>query len=530
VSAETQGDAVWGCQESKSSLVTRNLFLKYIVMGVELLIGVALLPFNVAHLGQAAYGVLALTASIAAYFSMLDMGYGLAQERFVAHYRARQDRESLNQVISTMFYVFVAIGMLAFSIAVFVALNLEHLFNLTAEQVHEGRRVLLVMGAFVALSFPFSVFGGVVNGFVRNSMNGVTAVSTSVAAALANLLVLTVGGGLFELVVAVYSVRAVSYWFYRRNAYKVFPGLRIRLTYFNRIRLREVTGFSIFMLAIDLANKVNYSTDALVVGGFLGAAAVAVWTVAQRLVETTQRLTNQLNGSLFPVVVDSASIGSEGRLQSILVQGTRLSLAMVVPMAGGLALLARPLVMAWVGPQFAGSIPIIYLLAVVVAIRVGNATATTLLKGTGDHRLLAATNVAMSIVNLGLSIALARKYGAVGVALGTLIPVGVVSMFWIFPLACRRVGLPLTKVLVDGVWPAIWPMSVMCVWLLISRNVFGANVALVGAQAIVGAALYSIVFLRLAVCDADRMWYVGNIIKLFRRRPVTAATLCVTEQ
>src|SRR5215470_10992067 len=91
VSPEKRSETIWAVRESKSALITRNLFLKYIVMGVELIIGVALLPFNVAHLGQAAYGILALTASITAYFSMLDLGYGLAQERFVAQYRALRD-------------------------------------------------------------------------------------------------------------------------------------------------------------------------------------------------------------------------------------------------------------------------------------------------------------------------------------------------------------------------------------------------------------------------------------------------------
>src|SRR5215831_11819071 len=200
---ETRSDAIWGVRESKSGLITRNLFLKYIVMGVELIIGVALLPFNVAHLGQAAYGILALTASITAYFSILDLGYGLAQERFVAHYRALRDPESLNAVVSTLFFVFGAIGLLALLTAAVIALNLERLFSVTPEQAAEGRRVLLVMGGYVALSFPFSVFGGVVNGFLRNHLNGVTAVATSIAAALVNVIVLLTGHGLFALVVAV---------------------------------------------------------------------------------------------------------------------------------------------------------------------------------------------------------------------------------------------------------------------------------------------------------------------------------------
>ena len=46
--------------------------------------------------------------------------------------------------------------------------------------------------------------------------------------------------------------------------------MRIRPWLFKRERLREVTGFSVFILIIDLANKLNYSTDTIVIGAFMG--------------------------------------------------------------------------------------------------------------------------------------------------------------------------------------------------------------------------------------------------------------------
>jgi O-antigen/teichoic acid export membrane protein len=515
----TQDDVVWGVNEAKSNLVARNLMFKYGAMGVEMVLGVFLLPFNVRHLGTSAYGLLALTASITAYFSILDLGYGLAQEKFAAHYRALKDRDSINHVISTLFFVFTAIGIVTFVVTLLLAFNLEHLFNITPQQAVEGRRVLLVMGAFVALNFPFSVFGGVVNGFLRNYMNGVVAIVTSIVAALVNVIVLWRGYGLVELVIAVYLVRAVSLWFYRRNAYRVFPGLRIRFRYFYKSRLRELTSFSFFMLVLDLANKINYSTDALVIGAFMGATAVAVWTVGQRLIETTQKLTNQLNGSLFPVVVDSATKGSDQRLQRILLQGTRLSLAMVIPLATILCLVARPLVDAWVGSRFAATVPVIQILAVVVVIRVGDATATTLLKGMERHKLLAGMNVLMSLLNLGLSVALVHKYGLVGVAIGTLVPVALISVFVLFPVACKEVKLPVTRVLALGVWPAVWPMAFMCASLLVTRRFLSEGLITISLQAFVALLLYCAVFFWFAVDRLDREWYLRSVMTLARRPP-----------
>src|SRR5207302_1210656 len=104
------------------------------------------------------------------------------------------------------------------------------------------------------------------------------------------------------------------------NAYWSFPGLRVRPSLFRRARLKEVTGFSIYMLVLDWSNKLNYSSDTVVIGAFLDTTAVAVWTVGQRLAQVAQQLTSQLNDALFPNVVDSDAAKRSDRLQVILLQ------------------------------------------------------------------------------------------------------------------------------------------------------------------------------------------------------------------
>jgi O-antigen/teichoic acid export membrane protein len=510
---------------SQIRLIFRNVSVNYLVTGTELLIGLFMLPFNVAHLGQSAYGLWVLAASVTVYFSMLDMGYGVAQVRFAAHYRAKRDTEALNQIASTMFCVFTAVGLAAYTIAVVIALNLESFFRLTADQATTGRGVLLMVSAYVALGFPFSVFGGIVNGFQRTYLNGIVAFITAVVVALVNVLVLRAGYGLFELVAATTSVRILSYFGYALNAYRVFPALRIRLKSFSWVRLREVTGFSVFILLIDLANKLNYSTDTIVIGIFLSTVAVAVWAVAQRLIEIVQRITDQLNSALFPVVVDSSTIQHTERLQKILLQGTRLSLAMVVPLATGLALLARPAVITWVGADFAGSIPIIHVLSIAVAIRVGNATSSMILKGSGEHRLLAIANIVMAVSNLLLSLLLVQWYGLIGVAVGTLLPLMAVSLLVVFPAACRRVQMRRSEVIRKAVWPATWPALIMAGFLLMTRNIFDTGWTRLFVQTATAGTIYVGLFLRFAISESERDWYFTHIRRLINpRSPVGSGT------
>ncbi|HEU0254198.1 MAG TPA: oligosaccharide flippase family protein [Pyrinomonadaceae bacterium] len=508
---------------SQTKLIFQNVSVNYLVTGTELLLGIFMLPFNVAHLGQSAYGLWILVASVTVYFSMLDLGYGVANVRFAAKYRAQGDATALNEIASTMFCMFSGVGLVAFLLAIVIALNLERIFPLTGEQVRIGQTVLLFISAYVALGFPFSVFGGIVNGFQRQYLNGVVAFVTAIVVAGVNVIVLLSGYGLAELVAATTAVRILSYFAYALNAYRVFPALRIRPSFFRRERLREITGFSVFILIIDLANKLNYSTDAIVIGAFMGTSAVAIWAVAQRLIEIVQRITDQLNAVLFPVVVDSSTVQRTDRLQKILVQGTRLSLAMVVPLATVLGLTARPLVMVWVGPAFAESVNVIYILSIVVALRVGNATSSVILKGSDLHKFLAFSNISMAVGNLVLSVLLVRSYGLIGVAIGTLIPMIVISMFVVFPRACRRVELPVFTVVRRSVWPATWPAIVMGAFVVVTRGNIQGSWSLMIVQSLVAALIYAGLFLLFAISRNERDWYFNKVKEVFKRSPVASA-------
>lgn len=497
--------------------------MDYLVTFVELILGVFMLPFNTSHLGQSAYGLWVLVASVTFYFSMLNLGYGNALVKYVAQFRAHRDATGLNEIVSTMFFVFMGIGLITYALAAGIALNLQNLFNVSVDQVATGRAVLLVISAYVALGFPFSVFGALMNGFQRKYRNGIIGMSTSIVVAIVNVVVLLMGYGLVELVIATTSVRILSYFGYRLNAYRVFPALKVSAGNVRLSRLKELTGFSAYMLLIDLANKLNYATDTLVIGVFMSTAAVAIWAVAQRLIELTQRLTDQLNGALFPVVVDSATLDNTDRLKTVLLQGTRLSLAMVLPIATGLALLAESVVQLWVGPQFTASVPIIHILAGVVTFRVGNATATTLLKGAGHHRLLAISNLSIGVANLAMSVVLVRKYGLQGVAAGTLVPLSLVSIFVLFPTACRRTGISVAEAVASGVWPAVWPAVFMGAFLAFSRKFFAPGVISTAVQAVSAGLIYAILFLSLAIGRTERNWYLAKLRQVIGLERLPAA-------
>jgi O-antigen/teichoic acid export membrane protein len=225
---------------------------------------------------------------------------------------------------------------------------------------------------------------------------------------------------------------------------------------------------------------------------------------------------------LFPTVVDNDASARIERLKAIFIQGTRLSLATVVPMGGAMILMAGPLVQAWVGPEFGRSALILQLLTFSVIVRVGNATAGTVLKGAGEHRLVAFTNVAAAVVNIALSIAFVKAFGLPGVALGTLVPICVASTLVLFPAGCRRVELPLGRALSEAVWPALWPAGVMTLFVLATRAIVPATLVAVGAEIAAACVVYAIVFVAFAIDSGERRFYLAKAAELFGRRTAVA--------
>jgi O-antigen/teichoic acid export membrane protein len=513
-------EVTWAAQpERQLTTVARNVSTRYAVILVETVVGLLLLPFNLYYLGAVDYGLWILIGSVTMHFSLLDLGYGGAMVKFVAQYRAHRDSRAINEIASTMFFVMATFGLLAYGVAALLAFNLGTLLpSLTAEQADLGRWLLLMIAVLVALNFPFGVFGGVTNGFQRYDANNAVAITTTVVAALVNVAVLLLGFGLVVLVACTTFVRIAAFLFYRRTAYRVYPALRISPALARRARLREITGFSVYSGLIDWANKLNYQLDEVIIGAFLGPAYVAVWAVAERIVSGTQRLTNQLNGVLFPLIVDSDATKNQERLQQILHQGTRLSLATVIPIAVVLIVLGDVLVVAWTRVEaMSAAVPVLQVLAIAVCVRVGNATGNTLLKGSGRHKLVAWANLSMGMANVALSIYLVGHYGLVGVAIGTLVPIALCAAFVLNPAACRRVGLPVRRQLLHSVLPAVWPAGVMALVLLYTETFSAGTLLAVGLQAVAGALIYYALFFGVAIGRADRALYTAKVLELAGR-------------
>src|SRR5579872_2398301 len=337
---------------------------RYVLLALSLGTGIFLMPFTVGHLGKAQYGLWMLVASVTYYFSLLDLGYGNGVMRHIVDADARGDVAGVKRVVSTFVCVYAVIGVAAALVcAALVVFAVPRFPRLSSSDVRTGQIVLAILGSRIALGYPMTVFGAVVNarhGFVRNNT---IAIALVVLNAIATYVVLEMGGGLVALVAWTTALNAAGYLAYAWSAWVVFPDLHIHVRHFSRTDWRDVTAYSMYVFVIGLGSQISFNVDNLVVGAYLGTAAVAVYAIAVRVSEYQRRVCDQFSGMLFPLIVRFDAQKNSAALRTALVDGARVSTLLAAGVTTCLVGFARPLIVHWMGAGFDGSVAPFYVLA-----------------------------------------------------------------------------------------------------------------------------------------------------------------------
>src|SRR5262249_12356849 len=130
----------------------------------------------------------------------------------------------------------------------------------------------------------------------------------------------------------------------------------------------------------------------------------------------------------------------------------------------------RELLRVWVGEAFVGTYPLLVCMTIGYVVTFAQSPAVVLLIGRGRHREVGWCTLLEGLANLGLSIYWARRYGLIGVAWGTVVPM-LVNKIVIQPWLVVRYGsLSLARYATDGFTrPAAVSVAFVAIGILLHR-------------------------------------------------------------
>ena len=144
-------------------------FLNYMIILLNVLVGLLYTPYMLRMMGQSEYGLYSLVASLISYLTIFDLGLGNAVVRYTAKFRAENKKEEQYEMFGMFFIMYIVIGFVSMAVGSVLYFNVENMFGVTMTPLEIGKaKIMMLLLVFnLAFTFPMSIFGSIINAYER---------------------------------------------------------------------------------------------------------------------------------------------------------------------------------------------------------------------------------------------------------------------------------------------------------------------------------------------------------------------------
>lgn len=405
--------------------------LSYVVLALNNLVGLLYTPFMLRMMGKSEYGLYSIAASIVAYLTILDLGFGNAIVRYTAKFRAEGKQEEQYRMFGMFFLLYCGIGVVALIIGGILYLNAGNIFDasMTATELERTKVILLLMVINLAITFPFSLFGSIITAYEQFVFQKVIAI-IRIALNYATMIVLLYMGYKAIAMVVVTTIFNIltlgsNFWYCKRylNIKLIFGKIQIPF-------LKEICIYSLWIFMNAIMDRIYWSTGQFVLGAFAGTAAVAVFAVAIQLQHMYMSFSTAISGVFLPKVTAMTVQENNGTaISDLFIKTGRIQYGIMILVLTGFFLFGKQFICLWAGAGYAEAYTIAMIIFVPFTVPLIQNIGLVILQARNQMKFRCILSLVVSVCSLGLQIPLSKYYGGVGCAIGIAAGLTVAQIF-----------------------------------------------------------------------------------------------------
>ncbi len=439
-----------------------GVIYSYVLMFVEVFSATLFTPFLIRSLGQSEYGVYQLVYSVTAYLMLLDLGIGNAVIRYMAKYRAENNKQKQEEFlgIATLFYSIIALIVLIVGAVLLVIFPTVFAKGLTPEEISVGRKLLTVTILSTAVTLGTSSFATTLMAYERFSFSKGLSILFSLLKIIFAFLALLLGMRSLGVVMVYFLSNVLT-----RGAYTVYVLFKLQLK--PKFKnpdfgfVKETVSYSAFVLLQMIATQINSMTDSVLLGILAKGSSViiAVYGAGAQIVQYFKTVGGHFNGVLMAGVVRLVENGANAKaLQNEMVRIGRIVFMMLGMVFTVFVVNGADFMVLWAGEDYRQG----YMVAVAIMVP----TMFTLVQSIGNqilwamnkHRTQAVVQVVSALINIVLTAFLIKWSPLIGAVVGSVIALTVGDVLCMNVMFKKEIGISLMgyyKGLFKGVLPSL---------------------------------------------------------------------------
>ena len=406
-------------------------------------------------LGNVSLGIWDFGWATVRYMSVTNMGMAGALTRYSGLYRAGDNPEKLNQAITAVVVWQLLVAVVILLGTALVVWQIEALINLSPDQVSEARWVMALLGASIAVQMMANPLGALLGGYhrwdIQHTLNAVHDFGVALGI-VAALLFADVGLEHLGMVVLVGAVLvAVARMVAVR---RVCQGIAMGWRFWEWHQAKKMLAYGSKLMLSNLPHVILFQSMAIILASGAGPAVLAVFNRGVALIRICEKFVKKAAGTYTPMV--SSLIGLERRdeAREFLLESSRFSLAMTLPMTWGLVCYGDLILLAWMGPEFSNW-SMVAVLALGTAVPIANAGPMSVLSGLNAIGRLSVLMFVTTLICLAVALLIVN----VGFEWNATVAAAVLGISWtiasgvVIPLYMRAAfSISLWRYVQQGIW------------------------------------------------------------------------------
>lgn len=413
----------------KVNQIKAGVILSYLQMALQMVIGLIYTPVMLRLLGQSEYGLYNTVASTISTLGILSLGFGSSYVRYYSKYKEEGNECEIRKLNGLFMIIFSFIGAIAAACGLFLSLHMELVFDqgLTSSELSKAKILMLLLTFNLAMSFPMSVFSSIIGAHERFVFSKLISMIQTVLSPCLTLPLLLLGYGSIGMVLISVFLAAVS-WIL--NVYYCIRKLKVRFVFrcLDVKLFQSLFSYSFFIAINIIVDQINWNIDKILLGRFQGTSAVAVYSVGFSLYTYYQNFSTSVSNVFIPrvhTIVNSTTenfIEQKRKLTDLFIRVGRIQYLILILIASGIVFFGKDFILKiWAGLGYKDSYYVALLLIIPASVALIQNLGIEIQRAENLHQFRSVVYVIMAIVNLGLSIILCQRYGAIGSAIGTAI-------------------------------------------------------------------------------------------------------------
>lgn len=399
--------------------VKAGAVLNYVIVGLNILTGLLYTPFMLRYLGQNEYGLYSLVASVIAYLTLLDFGFGSAIVRYTAKIRATGTKEDEWSLYGMFLSAYAVLGLLVTIGGIVLYFNTDRMFDrtMTPDELQQARIMMALMVGNLAVTFPLSVFGSIITAYEKFVFQRTITILRILLSTAVLIAVLLMGYKAVTLVVVqtIFSIGTLLINF----IYCLYK-LKIKIYFknFNFLLLKEIMIFSWWNFVGAIVDRIYWSTGQFILGIYSGTIAVAIYSLAITMMHLYMSLSTSLNSVLLPrITVLATNKENDKKISDLFIKTGRLQFCVIALVLSGFTIFGQDFITLWAGPDYNMSYFVAIIFFYSITIPLIQNVGLSIMMARGQMKFRAATYLFISLGSLLLQLILVKKYDVIGCAI-----------------------------------------------------------------------------------------------------------------